>query len=79
LIIEVCAGVRLSILAYDPFARSVTGLCWLIGAAPLKERGGPDLLVALSRVPDPRDGQGVRHQLVTVLAAAGVRGAGRSA
>jgi predicted transposase YbfD/YdcC len=31
---------------------------------------GSDLLVALSRVPDPRDGRGVRHQLVTVLAAA---------
>jgi predicted transposase YbfD/YdcC len=31
---------------------------------------GPDLLVALSRVPDPRDSRGVRHRLVTVLAAA---------
>ncbi|HZI75726.1 MAG TPA: transposase family protein, partial [Gemmatimonadales bacterium] len=44
---------------------------------PLADRGcavedpwGSDLLVALSRVPDPRDGRGVRHQLVTVLAAA---------
>jgi hypothetical protein len=31
---------------------------------------GPDLLVALSRVPDPRNSRGVRHRLVTVLAAA---------
>ncbi|MBV8993938.1 MAG: ISAs1 family transposase [Pseudonocardiales bacterium] len=31
---------------------------------------GTDLLVALSRVPDPRDSRGVRHRLVTVLAAA---------
>jgi predicted transposase YbfD/YdcC len=31
---------------------------------------GPDLLGALSRVPDPRDSRGVRHRLVTVLAAA---------
>jgi predicted transposase YbfD/YdcC len=31
---------------------------------------GPDLLIALSRVPDPRDSRGIRHQLVTVLAAA---------
>jgi predicted transposase YbfD/YdcC len=30
----------------------------------------PDLLIALSRVPDPRAGRGLRHQLVTVLAAA---------
>jgi hypothetical protein len=36
----------------------------------LRTRGGSDLLVALSRCPDPRDGQGVRHQLMTVLAAA---------
>jgi predicted transposase YbfD/YdcC len=31
---------------------------------------GPDLLVALSQVPDPRNSRGVRHRLVTVLAAA---------
>lgn len=31
---------------------------------------GPDLLVALSGVPDPRNSRGVRHRLVTVLAAA---------
>jgi predicted transposase YbfD/YdcC len=31
---------------------------------------GPDLLVTLSRIPDPRDSRGVRHRLVTVLAAA---------
>lgn len=30
----------------------------------------PDLLVALSAVPDPRKARGVRHRLVTVLAAA---------
>lgn len=34
------------------------------------DRWGPDLLVTLSRVPDPRDSRGVRHRLVTVLAAA---------
>jgi hypothetical protein len=31
---------------------------------------GPDLLIALSRVPDLRHSRGVRHRLVTVLAAA---------
>jgi urease gamma subunit len=30
----------------------------------------PDLLVALSAVADPRHARGVRHRLVTVLAAA---------
>jgi predicted transposase YbfD/YdcC len=35
-----------------------------------EDLAGRDLLVALARVPDPRKARGVRHRLVTVLAAA---------
>jgi predicted transposase YbfD/YdcC len=35
-----------------------------------KDLAGRDLLVALAKVPDPRKARGVRHRLVTVLAAA---------
>jgi DDE_Tnp_1-associated len=38
--------------------------------APVAELAGPDLLVALAEVPDPRGSRGVRYRLVTVLASA---------
>jgi hypothetical protein len=47
----------------------MTGDRRLVRAARLRIHG-PDLLVALSRVPDSRHSRGVRHRLVTVLAAA---------
>lgn len=36
----------------------------------VSELVGPDLVEALAAVPDPRKARGVRHRLVTVLAAA---------
>jgi predicted transposase YbfD/YdcC len=36
----------------------------------VSEWAGPDLVAALAEVPDPRKARGVRHRLVTVLAAA---------
>ena len=40
------------------------------GDGCLSEWVGPDLVAALAAVPDPRKARGVRHRLVTVLAAA---------
>jgi len=46
------------------------GQLQVASCSTVAESSCPDLLVALSRVPDPRAGRGLRHQLVTVLAAA---------
>ncbi len=40
------------------------------GDGSVSELVGPDLVAALAAVPDPRKARGVRHRLVTVLAAA---------
>jgi hypothetical protein len=46
------------------------GQLQVASGSTVAESSCPDLLVVLSRVPDPRAGRGLRHQLVTVLAAA---------